>query len=126
VVFAAETLGCTPAQTRDTAGSGFDFIFNSSKWWDYRSPWLLQLHHLTRHLAPSIGFPESLDTPRLAEDSGGNPEVSKQRYLFTALFSAGCLMPIGYEFCFRRRLQVVHTRATGRSPAPTCGPSSPR
>jgi starch synthase (maltosyl-transferring) len=30
----AETLGCTPAQTLDTARAGFDFIFNSSKWWD--------------------------------------------------------------------------------------------
>ena len=34
----------------------------------------------------------------------------KQRYLFTALFSTGVLMPMGYEFGFQRRLHVVKTR----------------
>ena len=39
----------------------------------------------------------------------GNPNASKLWYLFTALFSAGCLMPIGFEFGFRRALHVVTT-----------------
>ena len=40
----------------------------------------------------------------------GNANASKLWYLFTALFSAGCLMPIGFEFGFRRALHVVNTR----------------
>jgi starch synthase (maltosyl-transferring) len=108
-IFVAETLGCSPEQTRDTASAGFDWIFNSSKWWDYESPWLLEQHELTRQIAPSIGFPESHDTPRLFAETNGNPEVQKQRYLFTALFSAGVMMPIGYELGFRKRLDVVRT-----------------
>ncbi len=111
VTFVAETLGCSPAQTRDTAAAGFDWIFNSAKWWDYDSPWLLEQHELTRQIAPSIGFPESHDTPRLYAESNGNLEVQKQRYLFTALFSAGVMMPMGYEFGFRKRLNVVRTSA---------------
>jgi starch synthase (maltosyl-transferring) len=110
VSFVAETLGCSPEQTRDTAAAGFDWIFNSAKWWNYESPWLLEQHELTRQIAPSIGFPESHDTPRLYAETGGNLDVQKQRYLFTALFSAGIMVPIGYEFGFRKRLDVVQTR----------------
>lgn len=110
VVFAAETLGCTPGETRQTAGAGFDYVFNSSKWWDFASPWLLEQYDLTRQVAPSIGFPESHDTERLYSESGNNPDALKQRYLFAALFSSGVMMPIGYEYGFGKRLDVVRTR----------------
>ncbi len=110
VRFVAETLGCTPEQTLETASAGFDAIFNSAKWWDFQSPWLLEQYELTRQLVPSIAFPESHDTERLYAESGQNVHALKQRYLFTALFSAGVMMPIGYEFGFRRRLHVVHSR----------------
>jgi starch synthase (maltosyl-transferring) len=109
-VFAAETLGCSPQQTKETAAAGFDFVFNSAKWWDFGSPWLLEQYELTRQIAPSIGFPESHDTERLFAESGQNVNALKQRYLFTALFSAGVMMPIGYEFGFSRRLHVVGTK----------------
>jgi starch synthase (maltosyl-transferring) len=108
-VFVAETLGCTPWETAATAAAGFDFVCNSAKWWDFRSHWLLEQRKLIGEQVPSIGFPESHDTPRLAEEMCGNPNASKLWYLFTALFSAGCLMPIGFEFGFRRALHVVTT-----------------
>ncbi len=110
LVFAAETLGCTADQTRETARAGFDYVFNSGKWWDFGSPWLMEQYTLVRETCGSIGFPESHDTPRLFDESGGNVAVMKQRYLFAALFSAGVFMPVGFEFGFRRRLHVVHTR----------------
>jgi starch synthase (maltosyl-transferring) len=110
VKFFAETLGCPPDQTRETARAGFDYIFNSSKWWDFNSPWLMKQYALTREIAPSVGFPESHDTARLWEEMGGNLHVMKQRYLFSALFSAGVMMPIGFEFGFRKSLHVVKTR----------------
>jgi starch synthase (maltosyl-transferring) len=109
-VFVAETLGCSPWDTIATAGAGFDFVFNSAKWWDFRSHWLLEQRKLIGELVPSIGFPESHDTPRLADEMNGNPNASKLWYLFTASFSAGCLMPVGFEFGFRRSLHVVSTR----------------
>ncbi len=110
VSFFAETLGCPPDQTKRTASAGFDYIFNSSKWWDFNSPWLMAQYALTREIAPSISFPESHDTVRLCEELNGNIDGLKQRYLFSALFSAGVMMPIGFEFGFRKRCHVVKTR----------------
>ena len=37
-------------------------------------------------------------------------DARKQRYLFAALFSAGVMMPIGYEYGFSNRLHVVDSR----------------
>lgn len=110
VVFAAETLGCSADRTKQTAQAGFDYIFNSSKWWDFESPWLPEQYQLLRHAAPSISFPESHDTPRLYAESHGNAEALKQRYLFSAVFSSGVMMPMGYEYGFSKPLHVVHTR----------------
>ncbi len=109
-LFFAETLGCPPDLTRKTAAAGFDYIFNSSKWWDFNNPWLMEQYVLTREIAPSVSFPESHDTVRLCEELGGNIEGLKQRYLFSALFSCGVMMPMGFEFGFRKKLHVVKTR----------------
>lgn len=109
-LFFAETLGCTADQTMETAKAGFDYIFNSSKWWDLNSRWCIEQYHMTREIAPSISFPETHDTLRLCEELDGNINGIKQRYLFSALFSAGVMMPIGFEFGFRKRLHVVETR----------------
>ncbi len=110
LLFFAETLGTTPDLTRKTASAGFDYIFNSSKWWDFESKWLMQQYDLTREISPSISFPESHDTVRLCEEVNGNIDAMKQKYLFSALFSAGLMMPVGFEFGFRKKLHVVKTR----------------
>lgn len=109
LLFVAETLGCTPKQTRRLVAAGFDYILNSSKWWDYESRWLLNQYHLTRDLVPSISFPESHDTERLCEELEGNLAGMKQRFLFSALFSTGVMIPMGFEFGFRKKLHVVKT-----------------
>ncbi len=108
--FAAETLGCTAEQTRATAQAGFDFIFNSSKWWNYSDGWLLESYQSTRGAVPSISFPESHDTCRLAEEVQGNVDALKQRYLFSALFSSGVMIPSGFEFGMRKPMHVVNSR----------------
>jgi len=110
VLFFAETLGCPADQTRKTAGAGFDYIFNSSKWWDFKSHWLMEQYDLTRDISPSVSFPESHDTERLCEELDGNIQGLKQRYLFSSLFSAGVMIPMGFEFGFRKRLDVVKSR----------------
>jgi starch synthase (maltosyl-transferring) len=107
--FTAETLGCSADETRETASAGFDYVFNSSKWWDMHGWWLIEQYNLIRETTASISFPESHDTPRLCEELNGNIEGLKQRYLFSALFSAGVMMPMGYEFGARKPLHVVHT-----------------
>jgi starch synthase (maltosyl-transferring) len=110
VQFFAETLGCRLKELAQLSSSGFDFIYNSSKWWDFQEDWCLEQYNRFRSLAPSISFPETHDTERLAKESGGNIEVARQRYLFAAFFSTGLLMPAGYEYGFKKRLNVVKTR----------------
>jgi starch synthase (maltosyl-transferring) len=112
VVFFAETLGAPVEAVRALRTAGFDYFFNSSKWWDFAQPWALQQHEEFGRIAPSIAFPESHDTPRLAEESGGSEAVQRQRYAFAAAFSAGVMMPVGYEFGFRRQVDVVRTMPT--------------
>jgi starch synthase (maltosyl-transferring) len=107
--FFAETLGAPLEDVLAVREAGFDYIFNSSKWWNFNDPWAMQQHEKLRGVAPSISFPESHDTARLAEESGGSEAVQRQRYTFAAAFSAGIMMPIGYEFGFRKQVNVVHT-----------------
>ena len=114
-VFAAETLGCPPGDSEALGPAGFDLMFNSAKWWDFREPWLLQQYQRLRAVAPSIAFPESHDTPRLMTELGEmTPEQRAAVYAFqydwTALFSAGVMMPMGYEYGFSQALDVKDTR----------------
>jgi starch synthase (maltosyl-transferring) len=110
--FFAETLGAPLEQVASLADAGFDFFFNSSKWWNFSEPWALDQHETFRGVAPSLAFPESHDTTRLAADTDGDEAVQRQRYAFAAAFSAGIMMPIGYEFGFRTQVNVVKTRPT--------------
>ena len=113
-LFAAETLGCTDAETAATAGAGFDFLFNSFAWWDFRKSWAVENYEATRLLAPSIAFPENHDTDRVAaghdeDDAEGTARDLAMRYALAAFFSSGVLMPFGYEWGSRRKLHVVET-----------------
>jgi starch synthase (maltosyl-transferring) len=108
-MFFAETLGATEQQTLALNGTGLHFFFNSFKWWDLEKPWCLEQHEKFGKIAPSISFPESHDTSRLAADTGGSEAVQRQRYAIAAVFSAGLMIPIGYEYGFKRELDVVFT-----------------
>jgi starch synthase (maltosyl-transferring) len=109
VLFFAETLGAPERDVLALRDAGFDFFFNSSKWWDFEQEWALEQHERFGRIAPSISFPETHDTTRLAADTGGDEAVQRQRYAFAIGFSAGVMMPIGYEYGFRRKTDVVHT-----------------
>jgi starch synthase (maltosyl-transferring) len=116
VTFCAETLGAPKGEVLGLAGAGFDYLFNSVKWWDFESPWLLEQYEAFRHIAPSIGFPESHDTKRLVTEllAAGIPEPLiephyRQAYAFAAAYSTGVLMPMGFEYGWSRALSVVPT-----------------
>ncbi len=110
VHFFAETLGAPLEQIEQLHSAGFDYFFNSAKWWDFHADWLLEQYEQFRHIAPSIAFPESHDTERLAAASNGEESRSRAWYLFSAFFSTGVMMPVGYEYGFQRALHVVETR----------------
>jgi len=116
--FLAESLGCTEDQTAALNGCGFDYLFNSSKWWNFESSWCLDQHEKFRHIAPSISFPESHDTTRLAADQPGTLEMQKNRYILSAIFSKGLMMTVGYEHCAKKQVNVVNTRPTDMMMSP--------
>ena len=117
-LFAAEPLRCTFQEAHATAGAGFDYLFNSFAWWNLKAPWALEQYDRLRVIAPSIAFPENHDMARLAADLSGGPEAIagklKTRYALAAFFSAGVLLPIGYEWGYRRALHVVDTTPGSR------------
>lgn len=118
VLFIAENLGAMEEEVEAMRGAGFDYLFNSSKYWDFHQGWLLAQYERFRSIAPSISFPESHDTERLASELAARglnaPRDIERRYrnayLFAAAFSSGVMIPIGYEYGFRRKLHVVDTR----------------
>ncbi len=110
VCFFAETLGCRLEEVLALKPAGFDYLFNSSKYWNYDAPWALEQHGQFGTMAPSVSFPESHDTPRLMTETGHSLAVQRQRYMLAAVFSQGLMMPIGYEFGFSKKLHVVKTR----------------
>jgi starch synthase (maltosyl-transferring) len=123
VIFCAENLGAPKEAVLALAGAQFDYLFNSVKWWDFESPWLLEQYDEFRQIAPSIGFPESHDTDRLVNEliAAGIPETQiepryRQAYSFAAVYSTGVMMPMGFEYGWSRRLSVVSTRTDAPEP----------
>ncbi len=110
-VFFAETLGARLEEIAALRPAGIQFLFSSAKWWDFTAPWCLEQQRDHADIAPSVSFPESHDTPRLMAETGGRVAVQRQRYAFAAAFSTAVMMPVGYEYGARRRIDVVRTRA---------------
>lgn len=109
VCFFAESLGCSLEETLGLAKAGHNFVFNSGKWWDYREDWFLEQQNRLAGKARSICFPESHDTERLATEWNGDLDRIKQHYIFTSLVSSGVLVPVGFEYGFKKKPHVVHT-----------------
>lgn len=110
VCFCAESLGCPFEDNLALTEAGFDFTFNSGKWWDYREDWFLDQLREGAGRTRSICFPESHDTERLMEEFRGEEGRVKQHYAFTALVTSGVMIVLGFEYGFKKRCHVVHTR----------------
>jgi starch synthase (maltosyl-transferring) len=111
--FVADTLGAGPGGAVALQGVGFDYVFNSVGWWDFRSDWLLEEQRQLSLVAPTLSFAESRETDRLAAHESELPGALeawiKFRLLFAAVFSGGWLMPAGCEYGFRRRMDPLRT-----------------
>jgi starch synthase (maltosyl-transferring) len=108
--FFAESLGCPLEQVVGLSNAGHDFVFNSGKWWDYQSDWFIkQNNEMTNKKCRSVCFPESHDTNRLINEWNNDVDRVKQHYLFTSLIASGVLVPIGFEYGFKKQLHVVKT-----------------
>lgn len=111
-LFIAESLGCTIEDAIVLAESGFDYTFNSSKYWNFNEPWLIKQYKDSFEKVrgvPSIGFAESHDTPRLFAELNGNMDAIYQRCQFVSFFASGLMVPCGLEFGFKKGMNVVTT-----------------
>ena len=109
-LFLAESLGCDFKQVQELANLGFDYLFNSSKYWDFNEFWGMEQYHKTSQIVKTISFPESHDTVRMITETNGDIAAIKRQLLFSAVFSAGYMIPIGFEFGFTKQLNVVQTQ----------------
>ena len=103
IVFLGDAIGAPFSDVLELEPAGFDLMLNSACWWDFNAPWALEQYDQLRRFTRTVTFPESPYGPRLADTLGGlAPDLLeaayRSRYLFAASFSAGVLMPMGFEF----------------------------
>ncbi len=103
--FLAWTPGLTWPQIASLSGAGFDGVFSSDSWWDYRGAWFAQEHEVLRAVAPVLACPEAPFGPRLASrlPPGTDPVAAYRRALRVAAATGhGILVPMGFEYAARR------------------------
>nr|WP_256476448.1 maltotransferase domain-containing protein [Siccirubricoccus soli] len=114
---AARFLGWTPGLPAEAvpnlSGAGFAAVFDSAGWWDFRAGWYPEEVARLAPLAPAIATLEPPFGPRL----GGpdlEPELAERaaarQLRLAAGIGAGMLLPMGFEFAARRRLDPVRDR----------------
>lgn len=118
--FLAWTPGC-PQQLLDRlAGCGFDAVFSSGAWWDFRAAWYWHEHQKLSAIANVLAFPEDPFGPRAASVHGWRDVQTRRlgavRALrFATLSSNGWLMPMGFEYGLTGVLSVAqHAAAATR------------
>jgi starch synthase (maltosyl-transferring) len=89
VTFAAWTPGCTPEQLAAIRDCGFDAVFSSDAWWDYRAGWLVEEHARLSAIGSVIAAPENPAGPRLMRAIHVEDADLAQRAYLRALQTAG-------------------------------------
>ncbi|MCE9649791.1 MAG: DUF3416 domain-containing protein [Parvibaculum sp.] len=96
--FLAWTPGLPRARLKGLRGCGFDAVFSSARWWDFRSDWLLDEIAASRAIAPAIAFPLAPHERRPPNASPEMLQASYRRALWLAAFTGdGLLIPMGFE-----------------------------
>ncbi len=114
--FLAWTPGCSHQQLERLADCGFDAVFSSGAWWDFRAPWYFREHEKLAAIAPVLGFPEDPFGPRAARVHGWHDKDTRRRgalraLRFAALSGSGWLMPMGFEFGLTEPLGIARNAA---------------
>ena len=109
VKFFGDALGGHLAEVRSLAGASFDYLLNSSMWWNFDDSWCVEQQNELIQLAGSVSFPEHQSSGRRMLESEKSVAVQKQRYAFAAAFSEALMMPMGYEFCATVPLDAVRS-----------------
>lgn len=112
LVWIAETVGAPwDAIVRTLSGLNFDAVTNSVFFWNGADDYFYRELGMFRHVAPSIGFVGSHDTPWHTEFLS-NCDIRielARRYAIALFLSDGIIMPYGFEFGMNIRLSVFNT-----------------
>ena len=104
VRFLAATPGLARGDLLHLEGAGFDSVFSSVRWWDFRASWLTDEHAALIRVGAPIAFPEAPYGTRLAADlddahDAAMFERAYRRALFTAAATGtGWMIPMGFEY----------------------------
>jgi starch synthase (maltosyl-transferring) len=102
--FLAATPGLARGDLARLTGAGFDSVFSSVRWWDFREDWLAGEHAALVRVGAPIAFPEAPYGPRLASEfAWASDAVIIERAYRRAVTAAiavgtGWLMPMGFEY----------------------------
>ncbi|WP_341317125.1 maltotransferase domain-containing protein [Paraburkholderia sp. IMGN_8] len=114
VRFLAATPGLTRGDLLGLEGVGFDSVFSSVRWWDFRASWMTEEHAALARIGAPIAFPEVPYGTRLAADlSDAHDAAVVERAYRRALFVAastgtGWMMPMGFEYGITEPMWQTH------------------
>ncbi|MGK2921686.1 MAG: alpha-1,4-glucan--maltose-1-phosphate maltosyltransferase [Methyloceanibacter sp.] len=116
-LFVADTLGRPWEEVLILAQAGFDYLINSTAWWDLRENWFLRQQQELGGLVPTLSSPEPLHGMRLAHrlthaDTAHYEAIYRGRYLVAATASSGLICPMGYEFASNVSFEAATARET--------------
>jgi starch synthase (maltosyl-transferring) len=104
LAFLAWTPGLSPAQLQALSGCGFDSVFSSLPWWDFRNAWLADEQQRLRALGARLINPLA----DLHAAAGELSEAAARRLLCSAaLCGDGLLMPAGFEHGGTHRYELT-------------------
>ncbi|MBN3806472.1 DUF3416 domain-containing protein [Paraburkholderia sp. Ac-20336] len=104
VRFLAATPGLARGDLPALEPAGFDSVFSSVRWWDFRASWMAEEHAALARIGTPIAFPEAPYGTRLAAEFGDAHDAALverayRRALFTSVaIGSGWMMPMGFEY----------------------------
>ena len=116
VLFLAEAFLTAPGQIHALAQAGFQYVFNSACWWDYKERWLVNQNNRNLERIGFVSFPENHDTQRCMTAECGDPERVRLRLKLTGLLTSAWMITSGFEYGYEKQLHVCLTRARDREP----------
>jgi starch synthase (maltosyl-transferring) len=101
--FLAWTPGCTPEQLTAIADCGFDAVFASDAWWDYRAGWFAEEHQRLSAIAPVIAAPEDPFGSRLVhrlhlDDADAARRATLRAVRIASITGDGIMLTEGFAF----------------------------
>ncbi len=100
-LFLAWTPGVARERLKAFAGAGLDGVFASTPWWDGKAAWYVEEHEALRRIAPIIALAEAPFGERGAERGITH---SRRTLAIAAATGDGLMVPMGFEFLSRRRM----------------------